>query len=56
MIIITNYTGKRGPDQNEDTAQKAERIVMNSCRAYNFVMPKTVVMEENPAYATIRTQ
>ena len=51
-----NYTDKRGPDHNEDTIQKAERIVMNSCGAYSLVMPKTVVMEENPAYAAIITQ
>ena len=48
-----NYTDKRGPDHNEDTIQKAERILMNSCGAYNLVVPKTVVMEENPAYATL---
>ena len=51
-----NYTDKRGPDHNDDTTQEAERIVMNSCGAYNLVVPNTVVMEENPAYATIITK
>ena len=56
MKINNNYTDKRGPDHNDDTIQEAERIVMNSCGAYNLVVPKTVVMEDNPAYATIITQ
>ena len=52
---LINYTDKRDLDYNEDAIQKAERIVMNTCGAYNLVVPKTVVMEENPAYATIIT-
>ena len=28
---------------------------MNSCGAYNLVVPKMVVMEEDPAFAMIKT-
>ena len=53
LTLTTLYTDK---DHNEGL-QRDDRIVMNTCGAYSLVEPKSsvrVVMEENPAYATIR--
>ena len=34
--------------------QREENIDMNACGAYDLVVPKTLIMEENLAYSRIR--
>ena len=50
VLVICNSLHIEKGDNNE----KEEEIAMNTCGAYNLVVPKRLIMEENSAYAKIR--